>query len=129
MSVVTKEKIYEVINGLPDDVSDHNQVNKHISIAIEDVCKKLNVGCMTVSIESPVHNPLTQGERLNFNLVESEAGYDEECAYRKKYVTPQKCVVTITSYPVRNTVFSDEEISDIDEISRLIFYYGTRSRA
>ena len=52
MSVVTKEKIYEVINGLPDDVSDHNQVNKHISIAIEDVCKKLNVGCMTVSIES-----------------------------------------------------------------------------
>ncbi len=129
MSVVTKEKIYEVINGLPDDVSDHNQVNKHISIAIEDVCKKLNVGCMTVSIESPVHNPLTQGERLNFNLVESEAGYDEECAYRKKYVTPQKCVVTITSYPVRNTVFSDEEISDIDEISRLIFFYGTRSRA
>lgn len=129
MSVVTKEKIYEVINGLPDDVADYNQVNKHISSAIEDVCEKLNIGYMTVSIESPVHNPLTQGEQLSFNLIESEEGYDEECAYRKKYVTPQKGVVTITSYPVRNTVFSDEEISDIDEISRLIFLYGTRSRA
>ena len=41
MSVVTKEKIYEVINGLPDDVSDHNQVNKHISIAIGMYVKSL----------------------------------------------------------------------------------------
>lgn len=129
MSVLTKEKIYEVINGLPDDVADYNEVNKHISGAIADVCKKLNVGHMKVSIESPIHNPLTQGEQLSFDLIQSEIGYDEECAYRNKYVTPQKGVVTITSYPVKNTVFSDEEIADIDEISRLIFLYGTRSRA